>query len=86
MPTLKLLRVLGFVLGIVIFSAFLIYSFFPELINVDKYTFYFISVLILLLVLPTISSGKLTYFFEFKRPIRSAKNWLAGKGLGKKKS
>lgn len=76
-----LLRVLGFLLGLAVFAIFLLHTFFPELVNVDRNTFYFLGFLLFLLLLPTLKSGKLTYILEFQRKLGS----IGAKLLKKKK-
>jgi cellobiose-specific phosphotransferase system component IIC len=49
------------------------YSFFPKYINVDKYTMMLLALLVLIAVMPYISSAKLPYFLEFKKKVKLSK-------------
>lgn len=66
---LFLLRVFGFILGFSVFVIFLLHTFLPGLVHVDKNTFYFLSFMLLLIVMPTLKKGKLTYIMEFSRKV-----------------
>jgi len=79
----KLLFAFGLLLGIVVFVLLLVYTFSPDIVHVDKYTFYFLGFLLFLLLLPTLKSGKFTYLFEFKRNVGGLKGLV--KKLTKKR-
>jgi len=71
--------------GIIIFIL-LTYSFFSNLVTVDKYTISLIGLLILMAVLPSVSSAKLPYILEVKRSLKDAKGEVESldkKSLGK---
>jgi hypothetical protein len=50
-----------------------IHTFRPELVNVDRYTIILFVFLFIVSILPSLQSGKISYFFEFKRDLEKAK-------------
>ncbi|MBU0708590.1 hypothetical protein KJ596_02440 [Patescibacteria group bacterium] len=65
---------LEFLLSLITLVYLLGYTFFPDQIRVDKYTLSLLAFLFLLAILPTISSGSISYLFSFKRSLRAAKD------------
>ena len=51
----------------------IVHSFRPELVNVDRYTIILFVFLFIVSILPSLQSGKISYFFEFKRDLEKAK-------------
>ncbi|MFW6143787.1 MAG: hypothetical protein ACOC4Z_02650 [Patescibacteria group bacterium] len=51
----------------------LLYTFFPQLVHVDRYTAWFLALLFLLVILPSLESGKISYLFSFKRDLEKAR-------------
>jgi len=47
----------------------LIHSFYPKIINIDKYTIMLLAILFLIALMPSVYSAKLPYLFEIKRKI-----------------
>ena len=66
---LALIYILIFLLLIVL----VIHTFRPELVNVDRYTIILFGFLFVVSILPSLQSGKISYFFEFKRDLEKAK-------------
>ncbi|MBU1110257.1 hypothetical protein KKB83_01420, partial [Patescibacteria group bacterium] len=63
-----------FLLTLVTLVYLLGYTFFPNRIHVDKYTLSLLAMLFLLAILPTLSSGSISYLFSFKRSLKLAEN------------
>ncbi|OQX51103.1 hypothetical protein B5M47_01900 [candidate division CPR3 bacterium 4484_211] len=76
---------LEFVLAVLVLIYLLGYTFFPNYVHVDKYTLALIALLFLLAILPTLSSGSISYLFSFKRSLRAAQEAVE-KVTGKKES
>lgn len=66
---LALIYILIFLLLIVLVA----HSFRPELVNVDRYTIILFAFLFIVAILPSLQSGKISYFFEFKRDLEKAR-------------
>ncbi len=66
---LALIYILVFLLLIVLVA----HSFRPELVNVDRYTIILFAFLFIVAILPSLQSGKISYFFEFKRDLDKAR-------------
>ncbi len=66
---LALVYILIFLLLIVL----VVHIFRPEMVNVDRYTIILFAFLFVLSILPSLQSGKISYFFEFKRDLEKAK-------------
>jgi len=66
---LALIYILVFLLLIVLIA----HSFQPELVNVDRYTIILFAFLFIVAILPSLQSGKISYFFEFKRDLEKAR-------------
>jgi hypothetical protein len=66
---LALIYILIFLLLVVL----VIHSFRPELVNVDRYTIILFAFLFVIAILPSLQSGKISYFFEFKRDLEKAR-------------
>ena len=51
----------------------LLYTFFPGLVNVDKYTAWFLALLFMMIILPSLRKGSIAYLFSFERDLKRAK-------------
>jgi len=66
---LALIYILIFLLLIVLVA----HTFRPDIVNVDRYTIILFGFLFIVSILPSLQSGKISYFFEFKRDLEKAK-------------
>lgn len=51
----------------------LLYTFFPGLVNIDKYTAWFLAFLFMMIILPSLRKGSIAYLFSFERDLKRAK-------------
>jgi len=49
------------------------HSFVPGKVNVDRYTMMLLGILVLIAVMPSVTSAKLPYILEIKRKLEAAK-------------
>jgi len=66
---LSLIYILIFLLLVVLIA----HIFRPDIVNVDRYTIILFAILFIISILPSLQSGKISYFFEFKRDLEKAK-------------
>lgn len=66
---LALIYIFIFLLLIVL----VVHVFRPELVNVDRYTIILFGLLFIVSILPSLQSGKISYFFEFQRDLKQAR-------------
>jgi hypothetical protein len=66
---LALIYILIFLLLVVLIA----HSFRPEVVNVDRYSIILFGFLFIVAILPSLQSGKISYFFEFKRDLDKAR-------------
>lgn len=66
---LALIYILIFLLLVVLVS----HTFYPATVNVDRYTIILFAFLFIVSILPSLQSGKISYFFEFQRDLKQAK-------------
>ncbi len=56
------------VLGILI-----LHTFFSDTVNVDRHSAWFLAILFIMLILPSIKKGNIAYFFSFERDLERAR-------------
>jgi len=49
-------------------------TFFPDAVNVDKYTAWFLALLFIMVILPSLKKASIAYFFSFERDLKRARN------------
>ena len=50
-----------------------LYTFFPSLVYVDKYTAWFLALLFMMVILPSLRKGSIAYLFSFERDLKRAR-------------
>ncbi len=51
----------------------ILHTFFPNLVNVDRHSAWFLAILFIMLILPSIKKGNIAYFFSFERDLERAR-------------
>ncbi len=59
---------------LLILAILILNLFYPDTINLDKYSLFLIVLLFFISILPSLQSGKISYLFEFKRSLKKAKD------------
>lgn len=50
-----------------------LHTFFPDLVNVDRYTAWFLALLFIMVILPSLEKASIAYFFSFERDLERAR-------------
>jgi len=70
---------------LVVLVFLVVHSFYPKMINIDKYTMMMLGVLVIISVMPYLSSAKLPYLFEIKKKPQEEMIEVVSKKKKKKK-
>ena len=57
------------IITLIVIVFLLTHAFFPQYINIDRFTMLLLGVLLLIAIMPSVSSAKLPYILEFKRKL-----------------
>ena len=68
---------LAHVFTLLVLVLLVLYTFFPGLIHVDKYTAWFLALLFMMVILPSMRKGSIAYLFSFERDLKRARESVA---------
>lgn len=57
---------------LLVFVLLILYTFFPYLVHIDRYSAWFLALLFMMVILPSLRKGSIAYFFSFERDLKRA--------------
>lgn len=67
---------------LLVLTILILHTFFSDVVNVDRHSAWFLALLFIMLILPSIKKGNIAYFFSFERDLERARE--AVRRLGQK--
>ena len=64
---------LAHIFTLLVLGLLFLHTFFPNLVYVDRYTAWFLALLFMMIILPSLQRGSIAYLFSFERNLKRAK-------------